>query len=329
MIHWFQCFSNYSIPFFCGTICRCTQNTPQFPISLLYCSQISFPVAFFWGLQTASCHWGPDLENRVGAEAIRSAIYAVLRSMRSTCDRVHCLGERALFSSLFMAVFWRFLQLNAIIMLHNIRYWWFFLSPGNRWTKYLAHPKIRGPKPWLLMFASLVALDSFHLLLSTQLTADLIPGWSGRSMFYPLSHIYAKTPFLLRWNSCKQRSVSSTRCCFWSTVSKLGTHFFIDKCSCKTMNTLPSDIFNSSAILHNFNWRSAKTSLWSFFCVFWENCRILVTWAFSIIFVCMASFKASIPPLFPTEQSPNNTYESIVLLEQYFSHQKAMLYQHT
>ena len=27
------------------------------------------------------------------------------------------------------------------------------------------------------------------------------------------------------------------------------------------------------------------------------------------------------------EQSPNNTYEAIALLEQYFSHQKAMLYQ--
>ena len=29
------------------------------------------------------------------------------------------------------------------------------------------------PKPCLLMFVSLVALDDFHLLLSTQLTADL------------------------------------------------------------------------------------------------------------------------------------------------------------
>ena len=30
------------------------------------------------------------------------------------------------------------------------------------------------------------------------------------------------------------------------------------------VNTLPSDIFNSSAISRNFNLRSAKTSLWSF-----------------------------------------------------------------
>ena len=46
-----------------------------------------------------------------------------------------------------------------------------------------------------LMFAALVVLDGFHLLLSTQLTADLTPEWSSGSMFHPLSQIYAKTPF--------------------------------------------------------------------------------------------------------------------------------------
>ena len=68
-------------------------------------------------------------------------------------------------------------------------------SQGNWWTKHLVHPKIWRPKPCQLMFASLVTLDGFHLLLSTQLTADLTPESSGRSMFHPLSHIYAKTPF--------------------------------------------------------------------------------------------------------------------------------------
>ena len=80
-------------------------------------------------------------------------------------------------------------------MLYNICYWWFFFSQGNWWIKYLAHPKIRRPKSCLLMFASLVSLDGFYLLLSTQLTADLTLEWSGGSMFHPLSHIYAKTPF--------------------------------------------------------------------------------------------------------------------------------------
>ena len=80
-------------------------------------------------------------------------------------------------------------------MLYNIHCWWFFLSQGNRWTKYLVYPKIQRPKPCLLMFTSLVALNGFHLLLSTQLTANLTLEWSGGSMFHPLSHIYAKTPF--------------------------------------------------------------------------------------------------------------------------------------
>ena len=31
--------------------------------------------------------------------------------------------------------------------------------------------------------------------------------------------------FLLHWNSCKQRSKSLTRCCFWSTVRKCSIHF--------------------------------------------------------------------------------------------------------
>ena len=55
--------------------------------------------------------------------------------------------------------------------------------------------KIHRPKPCLLMFASLVALDGYHMLLSTQLTADLTLEWSDGSMFHLLSHIYAKTPF--------------------------------------------------------------------------------------------------------------------------------------
>ena len=114
-------------------------------------------------------------------------------------------------------------------------------------------------------------------------------------------HIFMqKNSFLLRWNSCKQRSESSTRCCFWSTVRKCSTHFqhsfLIDKCSSKMVNTLPSDIFNSSAISINFNLWSAKTSLWRF-CIFWDNCRIWATWAHSIICVCTTAFKVSIPSL--------------------------------
>ena len=63
------------------------------------------------------------------------------------------------------------------------------------WTKYLAHPKIRMPKPCLLMFAFSVALNGFHLLLFNQLTADLTPKWSEWYMFHPLVHMYVKKYF--------------------------------------------------------------------------------------------------------------------------------------
>ena len=162
----------------------------QFPTSLLRWSQISFPGAFFWGLQTASSHWGPDLENRVGAEAI----HVVLPTLQSTYDTVHCLGDRTLFFFI-CDLFWRFLPSNAPIMLYNIRYWWVFFSQSNWWTKYLAHPKLRRQKTCLLMFASLITLNGFQLLLSTQLTAELTPEWSSGFMFDPLSHIYVKNFF--------------------------------------------------------------------------------------------------------------------------------------
>ena len=105
----------------------------------------------------------------------------------------------------------------------------------------LAHPKIQRPKPCLLMFMSLVALNSFHLLLSIQLTADLTGGkWWIHVSSYVTS--LCKNFFLLHWNSCKQCSESLTH--FRLTVSKHSTHFehsfLIDKCSYKIVNTLPS-----------------------------------------------------------------------------------------
>ena len=190
--------------------CLKPQNAAQFPISLLQCSQISFLRTFFWGLQTASSCWGPDLEKRVGAEAIQSAIHLVLSSLRSTRESVLSWWKCS-FSSSFAAIFWQFLPSIAPVMLYDINYWWFFLSQGNQWTKYLAPPKIWRLKPCLPMFAS----GRFGQLSPAVVhsTADLTPEWSGRSRFHPLSRL-RKNSFLLHWNSCKQRSESST-CCFW------------------------------------------------------------------------------------------------------------------
>ena len=148
--------------------------------------------------------------------------------------------------------------------------------------KNLAHPKIRKLKPSLLMLASLVALDGIHPLLSTQLTGDLTLEWSGGSMFYPLSHIYAKTPFCcvqpVLNNALNRRRVVVFDRLWANAAPTLNIAFSLTNCSCKIVNTLPSDIFNSSAISRNFNLRSAKTSLWSFL-------------------VFSGTFKVSIPPL--------------------------------
>ena len=138
---------------FCRTIYLWPQNTPQFRQSLLHWSQISFPEAFFLGLQTASSRWEPDW-----------------------------LGERRLFSFSLGVVFSQFLPSNAPITLYNIHYWWFFLSQVNQWIKYRAHPKIQRPKSYQLTLAFLVALHGSHPLLSTELTADLTLECTRRKM---------------------------------------------------------------------------------------------------------------------------------------------------
>ena len=200
--------------------------------------------------------WEPDLVNMVDGEAIQSAIRAILTLLRSTCDTVHCLGERALFSSSFGIIFSQFLLSNAPITPYNIPYWWFSLSQGNLWIKYCTHSKIWRPKSYQLTFAFLVALGGFHPLLFFQLTADLTLECINGSLFYPLSYTAWKNPFY-----CAE--------------------------------TAPSSALNRRHIVV-FDQRSAKTILWTFF-IFWNDCRIRAPRAFSIIGVCTAVFKISKP----------------------------------
>ena len=225
---------------------------------------------------------------------------------------MHCLGERALFSSSYLVIFWRFLPSNAPIMLYNICYWCFFLSQGNLWTKYLVHPKIWRPKPCLLMFASLVTLDGFHLLLSIQLTADLTPDWCGGSMFHPLSHIYAKTHF------CCVKTVAN------NALNRQRIVFFID-CE-QTQHPLWTQLSHWQMFMQNGEYTAfwylqflcyftqlqftiGQNEFVEYFVFFWDNCRIWAIWAFSIICICTTIFKVSILPL--------NHYQAIALLEQY------------
>ena len=106
-----------------------------------------------------------------------------------------------------------------------------------------------------------------------------------------------KNSFLLHWNSCKQFFELSMRCCLWLTVSLHSTHnehsFLIDKCPCKMVNILPSDIYNFSTISNNFILWLAEMSLWSFL----GQLLNLDNLSISIICVCTTAFKVSIPPL--------------------------------
>ena len=200
-------------------------------------------------------------------------------------------------------------------MLYNICYWRFFLYQGNWWTKYLAHPKTQRPKPCLLMFSSLVTLDSFHLLLSTQLTANLTPEWSGGSMFHPLLYIYAKNPFSFVEtvaNHTLNRQCAVVFDQLWAnTAPTLNTAFWYIQLFCYL-----TSIYNQ-----------LKRVCWVFWCFPGQ-----LTWVFSIILVCTTMFKVSIPPLnhcFQWSRVWIILIKPLLSLNCIFSHQKAMFYQHT
>ena len=151
-----------------------------------------------------------------------------------------------------------------------------------------------------------------------------LPVWlqSGGSMFHPLSHIYAKTPF------CYVETVAN--CVFdWLSTNAaptLNTAFLLTNihtkwwicCFLKSSTPLLS---HTTSIYDQPKW------VCEVFGVFQDNCRIWATWAFSIICVCMTTFKVSIVPL-------NHCFrcrvqitliKSLLCLNSIFSHQKAML----
>ena len=136
----------------------------------------------------------------------------------------------------------------------------------------LTYPKIRRPKICLLMFASLVALDGFHQLLSTQMTTNLTPEWSGGSLFHPLSHIYAKTHFCcvktVENNVLNHRHVAIFDRPWANAAPTLNIAFLLTNVHAKWW--IHCLLISSTLVIScNFNLRSSKTRLWSFFlCVF-------------------------------------------------------------
>ena len=166
--------------------------------------------------------------------------------------------------------------------------------------------------------ASLVTLDGFDLLLFTQLTANLTPKWSGGFMFH--CHIFTQK---LLFVALKQLQTM-----LWI----IDTLFFID---CEQMqHPLWTRLSHWQMFIQNafwylqllcylmlFQFLISKNKFLELFDVFWDNCRIWVTWEFSII-----------PPLshcFRWSRVWITLIKPLLCLNSIFSHGKAMLYQHT
>ena len=210
--------------------------------------------------ETASGLRGPDLENRMGAETIHVA----LPSLRSTCDIVHCLCERI------------------------------FVFDGSSFLKEInkqipcasqnTEPKALPADVWVF--------GRFRRLLPTAVhKADC---WldSGVKWWIHVSSIvtyWRKNSFLLRWNSCKQCSESSTAPTLNIAFSLISVHakWWI---YCLLISSTPLLSYATSI----YDWPKRVCGV--FWC-FRDNSRIWATWAFSIIYVCTTAFKVSIPLL--------------------------------
>lgn len=69
----------------------------------------------------------------------------------------------------------------------------FFPPQDSRWMLRHAHPKIYSPRPFQLIFASLVALGGFCPVTTTKVTAYWTHVCSDVSVFYPLLRICARS----------------------------------------------------------------------------------------------------------------------------------------
>ena len=86
----FPCLPNH-------TICQTLQNTLLFSTQHFRSTQNAYQTAIYLGLRTDNSRWGPGLENRLDAEAIRNPIHAFLPVKYSMFEMVHCQHEKGFF----------------------------------------------------------------------------------------------------------------------------------------------------------------------------------------------------------------------------------------
>ena len=97
------------------------------------------------------------MENRVGTEAIWSAIIAI-NLWHSALS-----WWKSAFFSWFLTIFLRFLPSNVSIKLFNSRFWWLFLSQDNQWIPCTSqNAEVKTLPTDVCVFGH---LDGFHLLL--------------------------------------------------------------------------------------------------------------------------------------------------------------------
>ena len=185
------------------------------------------------------------------------------------------------------------------------------------------------------MFASLVAFDGFHLLLSTQLTADLTPEWNGESIFHPLLHIYVKTSFC-----CVETVANNVLICrrivvfdrLWANATPaLNTAFSLTNVHVKWW--IHCFLISSTPLL------SRTTSIYDrpkwvcgVFQCFLGQLPNLGDLSVQHYLCLYDLFKVNIPPLNPCfrrSRARITLIKPLLCLNSIFSHQRVILYQHT
>ena len=213
-----------------------------------------FPWRIFWGLPKASSRWGPDLENSVSAEAIRSGFHVVFAI--NAIDLWH--GALSWWTSTFFVFIWGYFFFFFAIS--SSKCYIIFAIGGPSFLKEIDEQNILPADVHVFCHFGRLSRAVVHL-------ADnrFDPGVKWWINVSSIVTYLRENSFLLRWNIWKQRSESSM-CCYFliGKITHFEHNFFIDKCSRKIVKALPSDIFNYSAISHNFNVQPAKMSLWIF-----------------------------------------------------------------
>ena len=149
------------------------------------------------------------------------------------------------------------------------------------------------------MFLSLVALGGFYLLLSTQLTVDLtLKGSGGYIVMQKVPFVALKqlktTPWIVN-ALLFLIDFDQTRHPFWTQLSKW--QMFIQNGEYLLISSTPLQSHATS--IYNRPKRVCGRYFYLFiffFLVFWVNCQIWVTWAFSIVCVC-TTFEVITPHL--------------------------------